>query len=868
MSAAEVDPAVTSQTIVDLIHEERKLGRNRDPRSELIGLLGKIGRNHGNEFKVLQLILPILHSYIVDNVVQNRSSALDAWCDIAQSHELPSSLNGLLPALLSDRYLVVIRSILRLARSLPWSEVEKKLLLSYARDILESESHGETLKEAIYTSLSLARRSENLLPIVESEVLKAAVKLDRYDLRRVLQSTWLSSSRGSQDMALLRLRQAADPTINDRLNSNESEQLNSLLECGAGLTLLPLSEFLNAALEYAPDYPLASSEFVEVTWRANRLEDAKSITERVLSEIPELPSYALQRRLAAFIDANVAVDLSADLDSSWDSAMEHLADVMDSFRGDDQPWVQNLLWQARIRATVRHLLAARIPDSRLSRTGVLSGVENTAESTTNLQSRADQLTSVLAELLSRSDATTQTGAYIHGFAKFCEIGVQLLRFKEAILDADVEAINAISIAVRKKAALLTEELSTVFRSDDPLAKLLTEDLTKIAEVKEYDHVEPILARLASLPLPLLIIRGKKINRRFTPTSLSEDADISEASSSVAVVLASIDGKLVTGPEILRPNRVYQLSVEIFTDPWPEWATQLDIELLSALSDSELTRPTFIWRRRDEQTDSNAIGSNSFEQSGTLIVRFTLAGGMSAQPLLIRANWRGERDGHPFSQKLEVTGHHELKVRPFDSSTDFLTDHPVFDERLLELYTRLNSSNYDVDQVQAFCRLFTSICRVGLRMTWDKEYKRGKYVTERQFHDEFHRRLLEESELEGRVERGQPLALGFLDVRHDGITAELKVERRTPVSKESAAKYIGQPTQYAVADGSRISILAVLDMSPKEQPVGTSENYLFFLQPKLHGLLNPEAPSLVACLIINGNLPTPSSWSRKRISLDE
>jgi hypothetical protein len=59
------------------------------------------------------------------------------------------------------------------------------------------------------------------------------------------------------------------------------------------------------------------------------------------------------------------------------------------------------------------------------------------------------------------------------------------------------------------------------------------------------------------------------------------------------------------------------------------------------------------------------------------------------------------------------------------------------------------------------------------------------------------------------------------------------------------------------------MLAVLDVSPKQLPVGTPENYLFTLEPRLRGLDNPEAPSLVSVLVVNGNLPTPSSWSRKK-----
>ena len=165
----------------------------------------------------------------------------------------------------------------------------------------------------------------------------------------------------------------------------------------------------------------------------------------------------------------------------------------------------------------------------------------------------------------------------------------------------------------------------------------------------------------------------------------------------------------------------------------------------------------------------------------------------------------------------------------------------------------------------FCRLLTATCRAGMSMTWDKRYRRGPRVTERQFHDDLFDRLGRDPELSGRIERGSPLALGFLDVRHDGITAELKVERRTPVTKETVPRYMGQPTQYAAADGARLSILCVLDMSPKTSPVGTAENYLWQVQPALHGLTNPEAPSLVTVLVVNGDLPTPSSWSRRRIT---
>ena len=156
------------------------------------------------------------------------------------------------------------------------------------------------------------------------------------------------------------------------------------------------------------------------------------------------------------------------------------------------------------------------------------------------------------------------------------------------------------------------------------------------------------------------------------------------------------------------------------------------------------------------------------------------------------------------------------------------------------------------------------------MTWEKKYA-AAWTSRSDFHHELHSQLMTDPELGGRVDRGNPLALGYLDVRHDGITAELKVERKVAVTKESAPSYIGQPTQYAAADGARLSILTILDMSPKTLPVGTPENYLLTLEPRLHGLDNPEAPSLVVVLVVNGTMPTPSSRSRKKtptVTLDD
>jgi hypothetical protein len=288
---------------------------------------------------------------------------------------------------------------------------------------------------------------------------------------------------------------------------------------------------------------------------------------------------------------------------------------------------------------------------------------------------------------------------------------------------------------------------------------------------------------------------------------------------------------------------------------------LDAELIGHLTEAEIELPTFSWDRPAEaDIDPDVSGE------GTLILRFNLGAGQPAPPFRVSLRWRGERDGAFLSEHVDVAGHTELRFRPFDATRDFLTKDRVYDEKLLALYDRLRAAGFDEEQLQAFCRLFTAICRAGISITWSKKYKRGTSVRERDFHDDLFERLSNEPELGGRVERGSPLALGYLDVRHDGITAELKIEKRVPVTSDSARHYMSQPAQYGSADGSRLSILCILDMSEKTSPLGSPENYFFPLQPAIHGVNEPTAPPLVVTIVINGNVPVPSWYSRRKTRL--
>lgn len=857
----DVDVTAVCSAVGALIVEERGSERGVDVVWRLLPLFGKIGRSHGQEPGVLRLILPTLYTYILDREPALRAAALDAWVNIASAHTIPSSLADLLPVLLADRYVYVIQSMLGAARRLTWNDDDRISLLVFAVNVcryIDAREETDTLKSAMTTVDVLSRGNERLRAFGEELLLQRAADLDGYDLRNALRRTWLPESEHSGDMAYMRLAQARDPRINDRFNAGDDDQLCALLDCGSGLLTLDVNQLIDAALDLAPDYPVGSAEFVEVAWRAGRLSDAVAIVSAVTEATPNVPAFDRQRAIAQLLFHASEFDVVADGGYDLDAPANALAVDIGALADQDSEELVTLLRQVLVRVRIRYLLRGAELPSVYSADQIPENVGNQRPAQA-ARLRADLLASCAAELTELSQRLTATSAYVRAFAGLCEVGAHLLRLDAAELDADTAVVDASTTAARRHTAILEAELPTQFAPDDPLAGRLADALASVKDINKGEQVAAALISWAALPLPLLIVRGPRRLAHMPPTDAGVDTEKSE--QPVAVVLASVDGQLITGPQVLRPNFVYDLRIDVRPGVWPEWADRLDVELLSHLSDVEVETPAFSWQRPSDFDEDSQISGN-----GTLLLRFGLTAGQPAPPFLVNVRWRGTRDGNAVSEAVDVAGHRQLRFRPFDASRDYLTDFPVFDERLLGLYESLHQASYDEDHIQAFCRLFTSVCRAGLTMTWDKKYKRGTHVSERDFHDDLYSRLQSEPELGGRLERGTPLALGFLDVRHDGVTAELKVERRTPVSQATAPKYMGQPTQYAAADGVRLSILCVLDMSPKSVPVGTPENYMFTLQPALHGLDNPEAPSLVAVIVVNGNVPTPSSWSRRKTAV--
>jgi len=875
-SAGATDPLDVCRTVSALITSERDSELGAEVVMPLLATLGEIGRRYGDKPGVLQAILPTLHTYLVDADPGSRSAALEAWTTIGGSHALPSTVADLLPALVGDAYVVMVNAVLRAACRLPWTAQDARMQLAwYASQVMEGINVSEHLETFLAALAALRRHVPDLdaVAVLEKRALARVPPIEWHLASKLTDQPWQPDARVAPELAMLWLALAPRSTYGLRQRDEAEEALNGLLDCGAGLLGLPAKDIIDIGARHSPESHYGSMEYAEVLARAERRDDVVALLQAAVERIPDEPARNSQRALTALAlaVARLHVTLATEVQGGEGAAVRAAIDDVSAAIGtclshtkDDLRWLRPFARAAAVRAAIvcgllniptpREVIAA-FAEAPIGPGAARAEPIDPAEMLTDRAKGLRALSKTLQTGGKCTGTATHTGVTIT--ARLLDSVAHLLDAEAADLNADPTQAAAHRTAAQRRAAAID---LAAHRDDDPLlprARDLQALLATAANMATPPDLKRVLTMAAALPAPILFIRSPQRQHAVGPWKTPADPE--PESPTVAVALVSIDDKLLTGPAIVDPGLTHTLALQVQTDPWPAWVQRLDAELVSTLNDTELQRPALTWQRHQHTGDPN-----TYEGSGTLHVRYAVPTTQHAPPVLVRLTWRGiDKDGNARSQTLDVAGHREFRVRPYDPARDATTQHEVFDEHLLAIYEQLAAAGYPHNQLQALARLLNAISRAGLAMTWNKKYRRGQYIKERQFHDDLHAALLADPTLEGRVERGTALAHGFLDTRHDGITAELKVARDQPVTPQSATKYIGQPTQYAAADGTRLSILVILDMSRKVLPVGTPENYLFVLGPKQHGMTNPHSPSVVVTLVINGNLPVPSSWSRRK-----
>jgi hypothetical protein len=382
---------------------------------------------------------------------------------------------------------------------------------------------------------------------------------------------------------------------------------------------------------------------------------------------------------------------------------------------------------------------------------------------------------------------------------------------------------------------------------DPVLGPVRVILERIAVIRDLQERATLREGLARTPIPLPLIdpppaslRGRRTNPEPEPPAPR------------AAVLSAIDGSPVTWAHAISPGRVHELEVEARVLDWPTDASELALRFLSRWPRSAVDVTEIRLQRPDEELDGVWI------TRGVGHLALHAAAADPATP--VRLTIEGQLVTGDGDVPLRLVGHNEFAVRTFDPAADVITGAPALDERILAMLAELRDQKVAPHEQEAFGRFLGAIARAGVRIVAEREFPSGSNPTEREFQAELLKRVAMAPELNGRVHEHAWQGGGPTDLEHDGVVAELKVERAQPATLERAAYYMSQAAQYASAGQRQLSILVILDMIPKEAPPGVLANAIGWLEPALHGLDDPAFPSRVAVVIVNGNLPVPSAWS--------
>lgn len=405
------------------------------------------------------------------------------------------------------------------------------------------------------------------------------------------------------------------------------------------------------------------------------------------------------------------------------------------------------------------------------------------------------------------------------------------------------------IKERTKCEVLFTELRRLLLSSDLKLPSNADSIRQGLLQAGQCNYEELQAFLLLIPLPVLYWCSKEVSIRESKEHVVEPKPLLR-------VIVFLDKAPIASPTLLKSNILYPLVFQVRGLFWPDTAVRLQLDLLTtcpsgvfSISDFILNKPRCIKN-----------GEYNGELDGNIIFRSGQSSLLDDLVFIVRGAFVNA-DGS--IQEIPVIGHSKLCLRiTNDDRTPLMTGNRSMDRHIEEIVTKLIKDHPKVrgelpgllEMLQALTRLLTTYAQEAI-------YKGRNDVLEA----EFQRTVLRDIRfiLGQEVQEHPGQAGGITDIRYRGVIVELKVEKQNGDRKYIAKKYAPQSAQYAGVEARQVSVLLVLDLTSKDKPPGDIRNDIILTDVETHGGVEnaKEFPSKAFIFVINGNMKTPSTYSR-------
>ncbi len=418
--------------------------------------------------------------------------------------------------------------------------------------------------------------------------------------------------------------------------------------------------------------------------------------------------------------------------------------------------------------------------------------------------------------------------------------------------AIAQGVEGDLVAERTKCDVLVSELRRLVLTDS-LALPENTDSTRQSLIQTGQcNSDELRAFLLMIPLPILYWNARESEFPYPVADRESDT----TPSPMLRVIVFLDHAPVASPQFLKSNILYPLVFRVRGLTWPSDAVRLRLDLLTtcpqdefAVSDFTLDKPHCI---KDGEYQGELVGQ----------IRFNSGQSSVLDDLVFTVRSAFETSAGDFTE-IPVIGHNELRLRVVNEDLHpLMTGNRRLDQHIAEQVTKLLSDHPKIqDELPDLLKMLQALARLLATYSQEAIYKGESEVPESEFQATVLRDL--RNQLGQDVQEHPNQAGGITDIRYRGVVVELKVERENSDREYISKKYTAQAAQYAGVEARQVSILLVLDLTTKDKPPGDIRNDIILTDVETHGGDDgaKEFPSKTFVFVINGNMKSPSTYSR-------
>ena len=331
----------------------------------------------------------------------------------------------------------------------------------------------------------------------------------------------------------------------------------------------------------------------------------------------------------------------------------------------------------------------------------------------------------------------------------------------------------------------------------------------------------------------------------------------ELQSPLVRLTAFIDRSPLVSPQLLKSQLSYSLNFKIRGVVWHKESEKLHLRLLSTYPTTDYTVSTFIL-----QKPTNIEG---YDYQGELNgqIQFRVAQSILSDNIFFSIECTFELSDGSF-QGVPIIGCNQFEFRVDDPSNPLSNSgYSRLDLHVAQLLRNLLHNNPNIqDEMEELLPVLESLtCLLG-SYAQGAVFKETATMREATFQKEILRDLRLKLGQDVKEHTGQ--SGGFVDICYRGVIIELKVERTNGDRQHICQTYTKQSTQYEGVESRQVSIVLVLDLTSKDNPLGDNRDNIFLVDVPTHGGDNTtkKYPSKAFVFIVNGNIKSPSDYSKK------